>query len=112
MRILFFYPDLSSTMTDYTSVLSHGVAQLSAAWRRHGHETAPLHLAQLPDRDSFIATVRAVAPIVVGGVHATIAPDEIAAGYVQYKALRHRVGESLVHRVPRLYRFLGGTDPV
>jgi hypothetical protein len=30
----------------------------------------------------------------------------------RYKRLRHRVGEYLVRRSPRLYRALGGTDPL
>jgi hypothetical protein len=30
----------------------------------------------------------------------------------QYKGVRHAVGEYLVHRSPRLYRWLGGTAPV
>jgi len=109
VRVLFVYPDLSSTMTNYTGVLSQGVALLSAELRQHGHETALLHVTQLPERESYIAAVRAASPdlvgfsvnshyaqrlagwvgwtreavdvpIAVGGVHATVAPDEIAAG--------------------------------
>lgn len=108
MRVLFVYPDLSSTMTNYTGVLSHGIALLSAELRQHGHEAALLHVTRAPERESYIAAVRAAAPdlvgfsvnshyarrlagwvdwtreavdvpIAVGGVHATVAPGEIAA---------------------------------
>jgi anaerobic magnesium-protoporphyrin IX monomethyl ester cyclase len=108
LRVLFVYPDLSSTTTHYTGVVSYGVASLAAALRAHGHEPTLCHLLEPPIRDAFAERVRAArpdlvafsvnshyarrlrdwtawareatgAPVVVGGVHATLAPEEVAA---------------------------------
>lgn len=108
MRILFVYPDLSSTVTDYTGALSYSVALLSAVLRAAGHETALLHLTHDPTQEEFEARVRAArpglvafsaishyarrlgrwttwahrasgAPVAVGGVHATFAPEQVSA---------------------------------
>lgn len=108
MRILFVYPDLSSTVTDYTGALSYSVAMLSAVLRSAGHETSLYHLTHDPTREEFEARVRAArpglvafsaishyarrlgrwttwahhasgAPVAVGGVHATFAPEQVSA---------------------------------
>ena len=108
MRVLFIFPDLSSTTTHYTGVVSYGVASLTAALRREGHTPGLLHLTETPDPDDFRARVRAFAPdlvafsanshyarrlrdwtawaseasgapVVVGGIHATLAPEAVSA---------------------------------
>ncbi len=108
MRVLFVFPDLSSTVTHYTGAPSYGVASLAAALRGAGHEAALLHLLRPPAEEEFRARVAAArpdlvafsanshyahrlarwtawaraaaaAPVVVGGVHATLAPEEVAA---------------------------------
>ncbi len=108
MRVLFVFPDLSSTVTGYTGVVHNGVALLSASLKQAGHATALLHLTHEPDEEDFRARVRAAkpdlvaftaisnyaqrlrrwttwaheasgAPIAVGGVHATYATEEVAA---------------------------------
>jgi anaerobic magnesium-protoporphyrin IX monomethyl ester cyclase len=108
MRVLFVFPDLSSTVTHYTGAPSYGVASLAAALRAAGHEAGLYHLtrppvpaefgwrvsAARPDLIAFSANSHyahrlaqwtawardaADAPVVVGGVHATLAPEEVAA---------------------------------
>ncbi len=108
MRILFVFPDLSSTITHYTGVVSYGVGALTAALRGAGHEVGLIHLVDPPVEAGFRARVRAFAPdlvafssnshyarrlrdwtawareasgapVVVGGVHATLAPEAVAA---------------------------------
>lgn len=108
MRVLFVFPDLSSTVTSYTGVLSYGVALLSATLKRDGHETALYHITRDPDEATFKQRVRAArpdlvafsvishyaqrlgpwttwaheaggAPVIVGGIHATFAPEEVSA---------------------------------
>jgi radical SAM superfamily enzyme YgiQ (UPF0313 family) len=108
MRVLFVYPDMSSTVTSYTGALSYSVALLSAVLRGAGHETALLHLTSEPTEAEFKERVRAArpdlvafssishyarrlarwttwahqasgAPVAVGGVHATFAPEEVSS---------------------------------
>ena len=109
MRVLFVFPDQSSTVTNYTGVMSQGIALLSALLRHDGHETQLLHLIQPADKEHFTARVGAAKPdlvafssnshyarrlshwtawtreavpsarLVVGGVHATVCPDSVEA---------------------------------
>src|SRR5437899_1557139 len=108
MRVLFIFPDMSSTVTNYTGVLSYGIGQLAAILRAKGHEVSLYHLTCEPREEEFRETVRAAhpdlvafstishyarrlrnwttwahqasgAPVVVGGVHATHAADEVSA---------------------------------
>lgn len=108
MRVLFVFPDLSSTVTHYTGVLNYGIGALTAMLRREGHDVSLLHLTAAPGEDEFRARVQAAAPdlvafsanshyarrlrtwtrwareaarvpVVVGGVHATLAPDAVEA---------------------------------
>src|SRR6266545_5342443 len=108
MRVLFVYPDLSSTVTSYTGALNYGVGLLSAVLKRGGHETSLVHITQEPSEDEFRERVRSErpdlvafssithyarrlrkwttwaheasgAPVVVGGVHATYAPEEVSS---------------------------------
>jgi anaerobic magnesium-protoporphyrin IX monomethyl ester cyclase len=108
MRVLFVFPDLSSTVTHYTGAPSFGVASLAAVLRAAGHEPGLLHLTAPPTLADFRARVAAArpdlvafsvnshyarrlaqwsawareaarAPVVVGGVHATLATEEVAA---------------------------------
>jgi anaerobic magnesium-protoporphyrin IX monomethyl ester cyclase len=107
MRVLFVFPDLSPDVTSYTGVASYGIAVLSAELKRAGHEVALLHLTSPPSRDDFCARVRAAAPdliafsanshyarrlpewaawarsaspaaIAAGGIHATLAPEQVS----------------------------------
>ncbi len=108
MHVLFVFPDLSSDVTHYTGVPSYGVALLSAVLKRHGHTTSLYHLTHTPTEAEFRDRVRSVrpdlvafssnshyarrlgawtawardasgAPVAVGGIHATLAPEEVAA---------------------------------
>jgi radical SAM superfamily enzyme YgiQ (UPF0313 family) len=108
MRVLFVYPDLSSTVTNYTGALSYSVGLLSAVLRRAGHETSLLHLTHELAEAEYRERVRAAkpdlvafsvishyaqrlprwtkwareasgAPVAVGGVHATFAPEDVSA---------------------------------
>lgn len=108
MRVLFVFPDLSSTVTNYTGVLSYGIGLMSAVLRRDGHDVALYHITRDPTEEEFAARVRAArpdlvafsaishyarrlrtwttwahraagVPVVVGGVHATFAPMDVSA---------------------------------
>ena len=108
MRVLFVYPDLASDITNYTGVTSYGVSLLSALCKNEGFETELVHITSEPTRESFRAKIRSSrpdlvafstnshyarrlpewttwaaedsgVPIAVGGVHPTLAPDEVIA---------------------------------
>lgn len=108
MRVLFVFPDLSSTVTDYSGALSYGVGLLAATLRLDGHEPLLYHMTREPSEEEFRDRIRAArpdlvaisaisnyarrlahwsrwaheasgAPVAVGGVHATFAPDEVSA---------------------------------
>jgi anaerobic magnesium-protoporphyrin IX monomethyl ester cyclase len=108
MRVLFVYPDMSSTVTSYTGALSYSVGLLSAVLREAGHETSLYHLTKEPTEEEFRERVRTArpdlvafstishyarrlgrwttwaheatgAPVAVGGVHATFAAEEVSA---------------------------------
>jgi len=108
MRVLFVYPDMSSTVTSYTGSLSYSVSLLSAVLRNAGHETSLYHLTTEPTEEEFRERVRAArpdliafstishyarrlerwttwaheasgAPVAVGGVHATFAPEHVSS---------------------------------
>lgn len=108
VRVLFVFPDLSSTVTDYTGVPHYGIAVLSALLRRDGHDVSLFHITREPSEEEFRARVRDARPdlvafsaishyarrlrtwttwahqasgarVIVGGVHATYATDEVAA---------------------------------
>ncbi len=108
MRVLFVFPDLDPQTTHYTGMVSNAVAGLSAVLAREGHERRLLHLTAPPREDEFRASVRAArpdlvafssnshyarrlrawtawareasgAPVAVGGVHATLAPEEVSS---------------------------------
>jgi anaerobic magnesium-protoporphyrin IX monomethyl ester cyclase len=107
MRVLFIFPDLASDITNYTGVTSYGVTLLSALCKREGIETDLLHITIEPTRESFREKIQSSqpdliafstnshyarrlpewtvwaaedapgVPIAVGGVHATLVPDEV-----------------------------------
>jgi radical SAM superfamily enzyme YgiQ (UPF0313 family) len=108
MRVLFVFPDLSANVTGYTGVPSYGIASLSAALKQAGHQVGLFHMVADPPAEEFRARVREAAPdlvafsanshyahrlarwaalarsatrapIAVGGVHATLAPEEVSA---------------------------------
>src|SRR5258705_3586421 len=107
MRVLFVFPDMSPTVTNYTGVLSYGVGLLTALLRRDGHDVSLYHVTESPTEQQFKARVRAAAPdlvafssishyaqrlrpwstwareatgagVVIGGTHATYAPEEVS----------------------------------
>ena len=108
MRVLFVFPDLSSNVTNYTGALSYGVGLLAAVLRRDGHDVSLYHITVDPTEEEFRERVRAARPdliafsaishyarrlrtwttwahaatgatIVVGGVHATFAPEDVSS---------------------------------
>ena len=108
MRILFLFPDLASDITNYTGIPSYGVALLSALLKDEGHDVQLYHLTTEPGREEFRSRLQDVAPdlvafstnshyahrlptwtswaaadtgvpVMVGGVHATLAPDAVLA---------------------------------
>jgi len=108
VRVLFVFPDLSSNVTNYTGVLSYGVGLLAAVLRGDGHDVFLYHITRDPTQEEFKERVRAARPdliafsaishyarrlrtwttwareatgaaVVVGGVHATHAPEEVSS---------------------------------
>lgn len=106
MRILFVYPDLASDHPNYTGYFYHGIACLSAVLKKAGHETALIQFtkeisdqefqkkikALEPDLIGFSSTTHVFpfvqkyaaaakkvskAPIICGGVHASLSPREV-----------------------------------
>lgn len=107
MQVLIILPDLASDLTNYTGIASYGVASLQAVLRRSGHHVDLLHWTRPPREDELQARLRelqpdlvgfsvnshyahrlprwtqwvreqSAVPIVVGGIHATLAPEEVA----------------------------------
>lgn len=108
MRVLIVFPDLARDVTNYTGVLSPAVALISGMLKSAGHDVSLYHMYSEPSEAEFRARIRAAraelvgfsinshyrrrmvnwsrwahqesgAPIVVGGVHATLAPAELSA---------------------------------
>ena len=112
MKILFVYSDISGTEHYGAKKFYSGLGSISAVLREAGHETQLLYLQREPDRDAFLAQVTAASPdllafsttthqypyiqryaayakaarpdllILVGGVHPTLAPEEVIANPV------------------------------
>lgn len=107
MRVLFVFPDLSSDKTNYTGIASYGIAVLASQLKREGHEVNLFHMTSLPTEESFREKVGRAGPdlvafssnshyarrlgrwaawaraetdaaIAIGGVHATLAPQEVS----------------------------------
>ncbi len=108
MRLLFVYPDLSADLTNYTGVASYGIALLSAVLKEAGHQVDLYHMTTPPTEEEFRQRIRAAqpdlvafsanshyarrlpvwsawahaetgAPVAVGGIHATLAPQDVSA---------------------------------
>ncbi len=103
-KVLFIYPDTSKGSA---GKFYHGIAFLSAYLKKHGIGTDLIHLTQMPKKESFLAllnekqefnmiaynattimfpVVKMVAewagkkvPSIIGGIHATLAPDDVMA---------------------------------
>lgn len=105
-KVLFVYPDISKGAA---GKFYHGVAYLSAYLKQSGYEVALIHLTEPPSRGSFMKMVKdkgdfdliaysattnmfpvvaevagwindvMCVPSVIGGIHATLAPDEVLA---------------------------------
>ncbi len=106
MRILFIYPDLGSFLPRH---FQHGIGYLSAVLKKAGHLTHLFYLTELPEAEELIADVKKLdpglialsgtthqfpylakiakvlkpafptIPIIAGGVHAMLAPEETLA---------------------------------
>jgi anaerobic magnesium-protoporphyrin IX monomethyl ester cyclase len=108
VRVLFVFPDLSSDKTNFTGALSYGIALLSSELKAAGHEVALYHITSMPSREEFRENVGGAeadlvafssnshyarrlrnwtawtreetgAKIAVGGVHATLDPEDVCA---------------------------------
>lgn len=108
MRVLFVFPDLSSDKTNFTGAVSYGIAFLSSELKQAGHEAHLYHITSVPTEKEFRGSVRDAeadlvafsssshyarrlrswtawtraetdAPIAVGGVHATMAPEDVCS---------------------------------
>lgn len=108
MRVLFIFPDLASDVVGYTGVLSPAVSLLGGMLASAGHDVRLYHMVREPSQGEFRSRVRAAqpdlvafsfnshyarripawsgwareeakAPVVVGGVHPTLAAREVAA---------------------------------
>ena len=109
MKILFVYSDISGTEHYGAKKYYSGLGSISAVLKEAGHETQLLYLQREPDRDEFLAQVAEASPdllafsttthqypyieryaayvkaarpdllILVGGVHPTLAPEEVIA---------------------------------
>jgi len=108
MRVLFILPDLSPDAVRYGGAISYGVASLAACLRQRGHEPLLYHFTSPPREEEFRHRVLAArpdvigfsinshdarcvrtwcrwaktaarVPLVVGGIHATLAPEEVSA---------------------------------
>lgn len=106
MRVVFVYPDLASDNPDYTGYFYHGIAYLSAVLKKAGHQTNLIQFtreitdqefqervkALQPDLIGFSSTSHVFpfvqryaaaakqvyrAPIICGGVHASISPEQV-----------------------------------
>lgn len=105
MRVVFIYPELSS-YANWKGSLHFGIGWLSAVLKQAGHSTSLLHLTQRVDETTFVCALehylpadliafssttndfgytrqlagwikaRSDVPIVCGGVHATVAPED------------------------------------
>ena len=109
MKILFVYPDIEGVARYGARKFYHGLGYLSAVLKQAGHETALLYVQQETPREAFLAAVedtgaqlvafsttthqhpyavaqarwlqeaRSELTIVVGGVHATLVPEQVVA---------------------------------
>ncbi len=106
MKIVFVYPDLASDNPDYSGYFYHGIACLSAVLKKAGHETALIQFTKeistqefqkriktlepgligfsstthvFPFVQTYAAAAKKVskAPIICGGVHASLSPQEV-----------------------------------
>jgi len=105
MKITFIYPDILLHRPDWTGYFYVGIGSLSAVLKKQGYETSLLHITkpvskskfmkrlekETPDLIGFSSTspmfplIRQYAswleglgvPTICGGIHPTIAPDEV-----------------------------------
>ena len=136
MRVLFVFPDMSETTTNYTGVLNYGIASIAACLRPRGHDVRLFHITQPVTEAEFKARIRAErpdivafssnshyarrlkewsawsreawdAPVIVGGIHATLAPEDLAP----VRAIDHIcIGEGEATMTELLDRIESGGD--
>lgn len=102
MRILFIYPDICTG----SGRIQQGIAYVSSTLKKEGHETSLLHIKRQPSKERLCQAVSRIAPqligfstttnqysyvqlfsrwikekfevpIVCGGIHPTLVPDEV-----------------------------------
>jgi len=108
MRVTFVYPDLAADEPTYTGYFHHGIASLSAILKKAGHQTNLIQLTKEISEEEFQKKVKALnpdligfsstahvfsfvkkyakaakeirnIPVICGGVHATLCPEEVIA---------------------------------
>jgi len=78
MRVLFIYPDHLIHRSDWPGYFYSGIAQLSAVLKTHGHKTRIIHITRPVKKDEYLTQVRAFAPQLVGFSGASNYAGEIA----------------------------------
>lgn len=104
MKLLFIYPDISTSNHRY---FQQGIAWISSVLKQNGHKTSMLHLTKDQSREELLEKVKGYnpdviafsattnqypfaekyarwlkevgVPVVCGGIHATLAPEEVIA---------------------------------
>lgn len=109
MKMLFVYPDLVPHVPDWPGYFHNGIATMSAVLKQAGYKTSLIHIVQPLSQEDFINRVKREAPdligfsttshmfsvvkqlaswlkdarlgipVVCGGIHPTIAPEESIA---------------------------------
>jgi radical SAM superfamily enzyme YgiQ (UPF0313 family) len=134
MKVLLVYPDIQTLQFPH---FQHGVASISATLKRAGHPTSLIYLSRELEDDSFIQEVQAYRPdlvafssttmqypfarrygaaiksrlglpILIGGIHATIAPEEVMKDQVFNDLIRAEGEYPLLEYAQALER---GSDP-
>jgi len=106
MKVLFIYPDFLTHRQDWPGYFYSGIAQLSAVLKVQGHQTRLIHIVKLVKNETYISQVREFdpqlicfsgasnyagviarlsktfadagidTPKIIGGIHATVCPEE------------------------------------
>lgn len=100
MRVLFVYPDIGGVEHYGARKYYHGIGYIAAVLKRAGHTAGLLYLTQEPERERFLAQVRAQAPAVVAFSTTTH----------QYPAVE-QCAAWLKEEMPDVFLIAGGTHP-
>ena len=134
MKVLLIYPDINTIQFPH---FQHGLASISAVLKQAGHQTSLLYLSREIEDEAFRQKVKVHAPdlvafssttlqylfarrygrvvkdqlrlpLVLGGIHATIAPEEVLKDQVFNVLIRAEGEHPLLEYVQALER---GSDP-